>query len=119
MKYLSQFLIILVFSLLGELLQVLIPLPISASIYGFILMFIALCTGLLKPEKVSVAADWLISIMPLLFVAPAANILVHFHVIAPALASILAVIVISTLVIFAVSGTVTRLLMKKEDGEDA
>ena len=119
MKYLSQFLIILFFSLLGELLQALIPLPISASIYGFVLLFIALCTGLLKPEKVSVAADWLISIMPLLFVAPAANILVHFQVIAPALASILAVIVISTLVIFAVAGMVTRLFVKKEDEEDA
>lgn len=119
MKYLSQFLIILFFSLLGELLQALIPLPISASIYGFALLFLALCTGLLKPEKVSVAADWLISVMPLLFVAPAANILVHFDVIAPALAGILAVIVVSTLVIFAVAGTITKLLVKKEGGEDA
>ena len=119
MKYLSQFLIILAFSLVGELLQALIPLPISASIYGFALMFIALCVGLVKPEKVSVAADWLISIMPLLFVAPAANILVHFDVIAPALASILAVIVVSTLVIFALAGTITKLLVKKEDEENA
>lgn len=119
MKYFPQFMIILAFSLLGELLQTLIPLPIPASIYGFVLLFLALCTGLLKPEKVSVAADWLISVMPLLFIAPAANILVHFDVIAPELGGIVAVVVASTLVVFAVAGTVTRLLLKKEDKEDA
>ena len=119
MKYFPQFLIILAFSLTGELLQALIPLPIPASIYGMVLLFIALCTGLLKQEKVAVAADWLISVMPLLFIAPSANILVYFDLIAPSLASILAVIVTSTLVILAVAGTVTRLLVKKEDKEDA
>ena len=119
MKYFPQFLIILAFSLAGELLQALIPLPIPASIYGMVLLFIALCTGLLKQEKVAVAADWLISVMPLLFIAPSANILVYFDLIAPSLASILAVIVTSTLVILAVAGTVTRLLVKKEDEEDA
>lgn len=119
MKYFPQFLIILAFSLAGELLQALIPLPIPASIYGMVLLFIALCTGLLKQEKVAVAADWLISVMPLLFIAPSANILVYFDLIAPSLASILAVIVTSTLVILAVAGTVTRLLVKKEDKEDA
>lgn len=119
MKYFPQFMIILAFSLIGELLQTLIPLPIPASIYGFVFLFLALCSGLLKPEKVSVAADWLISVMPLLFIAPAANILVHFDVIAPELGGIVAVVVTSTLVVFAVAGTVTRLLMKKEDKEDA
>lgn len=119
MKYFPQFMIILAFSLIGELLQALIPLPIPAAIYGFVLLFVALCTGLLKPEKVSVAADWLISVMPLLFIAPSANILVYFDLIAPELASILAIVVLSTLVVFAVAGTVTRLLIKKEDTEDA
>ena len=119
MKYFPQFMIILGFSLMGELFQALIPLPISASIYGMVLLFLALCIGLVKPEKVSVAADWLIGIMPLLFIAPAANILFYFDVIAPALASIVAVIVVSTLVIFAVAGTITKLLVKKEDEENA
>lgn len=119
MKYFPQFMIILAFSLIGELLQTLIPLPIPASIYGFVLLFLALYTGLLKPEKVSVAADWLISVIPVLFIAPAANILVHFDVIAPELGGIVAVVVASTLVVFAVAGTVTRLLLKKEDKENA
>ena len=48
MKYLSQFLIILGFTLAGEALQRIIPLPIPASVYGLALLFLALC---LKIEK--------------------------------------------------------------------
>ena len=42
MKYLSQFLIILGFTLVGEALQRIVPLPIPASVYGLTLLFTAL-----------------------------------------------------------------------------
>ena len=48
MKYLKQFLIILLFSFIGEGLNYIIPLPVPASIYGLILLFIALMTGVVK-----------------------------------------------------------------------
>ena len=47
MKYLSQVIIILLFSFLGEVLQSLIPLPIPAAIYGIVLLLLALMTVLL------------------------------------------------------------------------
>ena len=46
MLYLRQFCIILFVSFLGELLHVMIPLPIPASVYGLVLMLLALCTGI-------------------------------------------------------------------------
>ena len=52
MRYAKQFLIILLFTFLGELLRVLLPLPVPASIYGLLLLFAALLTGLLKIEAV-------------------------------------------------------------------
>ena len=42
MKYVIQFLIIAAFAIIGELLHWFIPLPIPASIYGIVLLFIAL-----------------------------------------------------------------------------
>ena len=42
MKYVRQFMIILLLSFLGELLKYMIPLSIPASIYGMILLFLAL-----------------------------------------------------------------------------
>ena len=52
MKYLKQFGIILFVSLLGELLRMLIPLPIPASVYGLVLMLILLMTGIIKLQQI-------------------------------------------------------------------
>ena len=117
MKYIVQLVYILLFSLLGEVLQRVIPLPIPAAIYGMVLLLLALWTGILKPEKVNKVSSFLISIMPILFVAPAVGILEHWGVLAPNLLPICIIVAVSTVVVFAVSGLVTRLLQKKEGGE--
>ena len=117
MKYLKQLGCILLFSVAAEALAALIPLPIPAAIYGIVLMLGALCTGLLKPEAVSDTAKFLITIMPLLFVAPAVNILQNWGIIAPQLVPICTITMVSTVVVFAVSGLVTKLLRRKE-GQD-
>ena len=117
MKYLKQLLIILAFSLAGELLQTVIPLPVPAAIYGFLLLFIALCSGLLKPEKIADTAQFLIGILPVLFVAPVVNILGCYEIIAPQLIPICVITAASTFLVFAVSGWVTQRLSGKE-GDD-
>lgn len=40
MKYLKQFLIILAISMIGEILKYLLPLPVPASIYGMLILFV-------------------------------------------------------------------------------
>ena len=114
MKYLTQLLYILLFTGLGELLQSVIPLPIPAAIYGLVLMLIALCTGALKPEKIADTAHFLIAIMPFFFVAPAVNILRYWDIIRSEVVAVCVIMVVSTVVVFAVSGLVTNLLLKKE-----
>ncbi len=52
MKIVTQFLIILVFSFIGELLRYLIPLPIPASIYGLLLLFLALKKKWVKVDSI-------------------------------------------------------------------
>ena len=68
MKYIYQFAIILLVSALGELLKYFIPLPIPASIYGLVLMLIALMTGIIKLEKIEATADFLLEIMTIVFI---------------------------------------------------
>lgn len=116
-KYIKQFLIILLFTFLGEALAYLLPFPIPAAIYGLVLLFTALCTGLLKPEHIEETARFLLQIMSVLFVAPTVNILASWGLIAPKLLPIAAIVTVSTVVVFAVSGLVTRAFMKK-GGED-
>ena len=71
MRYLSQLCIILGFTLAGEALQRLLPLPIPASVYGLVLLFLSLCAGIVKPEQIRQVSAFLISIMAVLFVSPA------------------------------------------------
>ena len=118
MKYVKQVLIILLFTMLGEMLAYILPLPIPAAIYGLVLLFLALCSGLLQPEHIAETARFLISIMSILFVAPTVGILSYWSVILPNLVPIIVIVVVSTVVVFAVSGLVTKaLLIHKEGGE--
>ena len=117
MKYIAQFLYILLFSGLGELLEAVIPLPIPAAIYGLVLLVIALCTGILKEEKIADAADFLISVMPILFVAPAVKILQYWDLIAPNLAAICIIIAVSTFVVFIVSGLIAKWIHNRKGGK--
>ncbi len=75
MKYLFQFCIIMIFVFLGELMEFFIPLPIAGSIYGLVLMFLALTAGIIKLEWVADVADWFHGVMALFFVAPAVAII--------------------------------------------
>lgn len=118
MKYIKQLLYILLFSFLGELLQALIPLPIPAAIYGIVLLLSALCTGLLKAEKIADTAHFLISLLPLLFVAPAASILSYWDILSPHILQICVIVALTTVLVFAVSGLVTKLLLRKGGGQN-
>lgn len=113
MKYLSQFLIILGFTLAGEALQRLVPLGIPASVWGLGLLFAALCFGLVKLEQVKEVGGFLTSILPLLFVAPTVSIVEHWQLISGQLLPILLLLLSSTVLTFGIAGKITDLFRKK------
>ena len=119
MKYLSQFLIILGFTFVGEALQRMIPLPIPASVYGLVLLFIALCFGIVKVEQVKQVGSFLISILPVLFVAPTVGILEDWSLIAQNLLPVMLLILGSTVLTFGIAGRITRAFVKKGAGKRA
>jgi len=117
MKYLMQVLIILGFTAMGEVLAYLIPFPIPAAIYGIVLMLIALGTGLLKTVHVKEASGFFISIMPVLYVPACVRILEYWGVISRNITAIVTITVVSTFLVFAVSGLVTQALIKRKEGK--
>lgn len=119
MKYLTQFLIIMGFTLLGEVLQRIVPLPIPASVYGIALLFTALCLKLLRVEQVKETGAFLSSILPLLFVSPAVGIVEDWGLIRDDLLAILLLLVGTTVLTFGISGRVTQAFIKKEEKEHA
>jgi len=113
MKYIKQLCIILAVSLLGEALHALIPLPIPASIYGMLLMLVALLTKVIKLEQVEKTADFLVAIMPLMFIPPAVGLVELSHDILPFLLPALLAVFLLTPLTMGASGSVTQALMKK------
>lgn len=118
MKILAQFTTILFFTFLGEALAWLIPLPIPAAIYGLVLLLAALMLKLIQPSHLEDAANWFLAIMPVLFVAPAVSLVEYWSLMAGQLIPIFIVILVSTLVVFGVSGKVTQLLLGKKSREE-
>lgn len=113
--YLKQSAVIFGFTLLGEALHRLIPLPIPAAVYGLILLFAALCLKLVKVEQLDKVSGFLLTILPILFVSPAVNLLESWSILAPQVLSISLLVVSSTILVFAIAGVVSQLFCRKED----
>ena len=73
MKYIKQFAIILTVFFFGGGAAGCAASPGTASIYGVLLMLLALCTGVIPLESVRETGRFLIEIMPLMFIPAAAG----------------------------------------------
>lgn len=111
MKYLRQLLIILIFSFAGEVLHYLVPIQIPASIYGLVLLFIGLMTGLIQLSQVQETAKFLIEIMPMMFIPAGVGLLESWGVLKPILVPVIVILVVSTVLVMGVSGLVTQGVM--------
>lgn len=114
MLYLRQFCIILFVSFLGELLHAMIPFPIPASVYGLILMLLALCTGILKLKHVKETAGFLIEIMPVMFIPAAVGLLDSWDSLKPVWIPVILITILSTIIVIGVTGQVTQRMIHKE-----
>ena len=114
MKFLKQFLWILLISFLGEVLRALIPLPIPASVYGLVLMLAALITGVLKVEQVRGAAEFLIEIMPVMFIPAAVGLMMAWDALRPVCVPVLVITAATTVIVMAVTGRVTQAIIRRE-----
>lgn len=118
MKYLKQFLIILVISLVGELMNKFIPLPVPASIYGMVILFIGLLSGLIKLDSVKEAGRFLIEIMPVMFIPAGVGLMSSWLNLKPILLPVCIITVVTIFTVMAVSGHVTQFIVKHSNKKD-
>ncbi|MBQ1931783.1 MAG: CidA/LrgA family protein [Lachnospiraceae bacterium] len=113
MQYIFQLLVILGASFLGEICNLLLPLPIPASVYGLVLLFTALMTGIIKLENVEKAATFLIATMSIYFIAPSVSLMTVIADYVDSLLGIVVICCISTILVMVVTGKVSQLIMEK------
>lgn len=115
LKYVKQFLIILLISFIGEGLNFLIPAPIPASIYAMVILFVCLCTKIIKLEAVKDAGMFLIEIMPLMFIPAGVGLMKSWGVLKPLIIPVVVITVISLIAVMAVSGRVSQRIIKTQE----
>ncbi|MDD6567456.1 MAG: CidA/LrgA family protein [Eubacteriales bacterium] len=115
MKYVKQFLIILLISFIGEGLNYAIPAPIPASIYAMVILFVCLCTKIIKLDDVKDTGMFLIEIMPLMFIPAGVGLMKSWGVLKPLIVPVLVITVVSLVAVMGVSGRVSQRFIANED----
>lgn len=118
MKYMKQFCLIMFISFLGEVLHHCLPLPIPASIYGLVILFAGLMTGVVKLSHVEETGRFLIEIMPLMFIPAAVGLLESWGILAPIWIPIIGITLITTVIVMIVSGKITQFVIRLENREE-
>lgn len=119
MKLIRQLAIIMTISFMAELLELLLPLPVTASIYGLILMLVALVTRLVPLEKVEKAADFLVELLPILFVPSTVSIIANVDALREMLIPLVVICLVTTVLIMAVTGRTAQGIICLEEKKDA
>ena len=117
MAYLGAIAIIMGVSFAGDLLGAVLPLPVPGSIYGLVIMLALLLTRVLKLEKVRAAGDFLISLMPLMFISPSVGLMTDFDSYKDILVPLLVICLVSTLVVMAVTGRVSQAIIRRSQAK--
>lgn len=113
MKFLRQFMLIILISFLGESLKVFLPFPIPASVYGLILMLVCLGTGVIALNQVKDAAFFLIEIMPVMFIPAAVGLMDSWDSLKAVLLPVSVITVVITIAVMAVTGRVSQTVVAK------
>ena len=66
-----------------------------------------------KLEKVRAAGDFLISLMPLMFISPSVGLMTDFDAYKDILAPLLIICLVSTLVVMAVTGRISQAIIRR------
>lgn len=119
MSILKQVATIFGICLLGEAVSAILPFPFPAAIAAMLLMLAALATGLVKVESVKDASSFLLGNMAFFFIPAGVAVIEHFETIGAIWLPVLAIIVISTAIVFLLSAATVILVMKLENRRKA
>lgn len=112
MNYIFQLAIIFGISFIGELLNALLPLPVPASVYGLVILFLLLCTKIIKLEQVETVSEYLMAIMPLFFIEPTVGIMNSYGLVKGNILGLFIACFLSFVAVIGVTGVVSQTMIR-------
>lgn len=104
---------ILAISFIGEILKYFLPLPIPASIYGMMILFIGLLTGIIPLEAVKDVGKFLIEIMPVMFIPAGVGLMSSWVNLKPVLLPVSIITVVSIVTVMIATGRTSQWIIRR------
>lgn len=115
MRILRQIGLIMLICLVCDGISSLLPFPFPGSVLAMLVLLILFGGKILKPEQIQAASDFLLSHMMLVFLPSIIALINYLDVLQSVWLPLLAIVVISTLVAFFVSGTVVSAVIRIQE----
>jgi Putative effector of murein hydrolase LrgA len=112
MKLLLQCGILFGICVIGEALQAVTRLPIPGNVFGMVILFVLLCTGILKKARIRQVSKFLLNNMAFFFIPNGVAILVYYRTVAHVLVPFLLLILFTTVIVMGVTGQTAQLLQR-------
>ena len=87
--------------------------PIPASIYGMVILFAGLMTGIIKLEAVRETGKFLIEIMPLMFIPAGVGLITSFGTLKRIIIPVSLITVVTIITVMAATGIVSQIIIRK------
>lgn len=113
MNYLKQLSIIIAVCFAGEAVKYILPFPVPGSIYGMVILFVLLLTGVVKPENVEKVSDYLVECISIMFVPGGVGLIKSWATLKSMLPAAVGAVLFVTPFVMIVTGRVTQFLIEK------
>ena len=115
MKYVRQIGIIWGMTMAGEFLNLLLPFPVPAGVYGLFLLLGALLTGVVKIESVEATGNFLMDIMSMMFIPATVGLVEYAQQIGEILVPYTVIIACSTVAVMAATGRLAQVMIERQE----
>ena len=96
----------------AEIIKYFVPLPVPASIYGLVLLFLLLKCGILKLRQIEDVGGLLLELMPVLLVPASVSFLTVLDTIQVMLLPVLIMGFLGTIVVMMVTGLISQKIIQ-------
>lgn len=111
MNIMGELALIFGICLVGEGVAALLPVAFPASVISMMLLMVLLLTGVVKDRHIQTASHFLVANMAFFFLPSFVGLLEHIELLKSQLVPLLLIIVLTTPVVYLVTGWTVRLLM--------
>ena len=110
MKYVKEIVIIFGITMVGELLNMFIPLPVPAGVYGLFILLGGLCTKVISLSDVEVTGN----LMPVMFIPAAVGIIDKIEELKVIMIPMLIITFVTTFIVMTITGKTAEWIIKRQ-----